>query len=89
MKQVEDTKTVDFLGVPNRRGRPAKYANAAEKQAAYLARKGVAKQVNVLLSDELAEQLQVYMDREARDGRGRTQSEVICDLLAKQLFRKR
>lgn len=64
------------------------YESAAERQAAYRARKG-AKTLAVVLPDDVAAGLDAYMKREASDGRGRDRSTVIADLLRAQLLRKR
>lgn len=89
MKQVEDTKTADMIGgIPKKRGRPAKYANAAERQAAYRERHDLV-QLNVELPSDLIEALRAYVDRQAADGAGLTQNQVIAKLLKSQLLRKR
>jgi len=67
--------------------RPKLYADAAAKQAAYRARKGVA--VTVLLPPEVAEALSAYMARQAMDGPAATQSEVLARLIAQSIMRKR
>jgi hypothetical protein len=61
-------------------GRPRKYANDAERQAAYLARKG-ARLVSLTLPDDVAEALDEYVERQAMDGAGLTKSEVIAKLI--------
>lgn len=89
MKQAEDSKTIDMLGgVPAKRGRKPKYANAAERVAAHRARHALV-QLNVELPAELVAELQAYMTRQAADGAGLTQSQVIAKLLKTQLLRKR
>jgi len=67
--------------------RPKVHADAAAKQAAYRARKGVP--VTVLLPPEVAEALAAYMARQAMDGPGFTKSEVIARLVAQSIMRKR
>lgn len=70
-------------------GRPPKYANQAERQAAYRQRKASFKQLTVMLPDDVAEGLKAYMLRHASDGAALTQSEVVVKLLRNQLLRKR
>jgi hypothetical protein len=70
-------------------GRPAKYASAAERQAAYRERQGAARQLTVLLPEDVAQALDAYMTRNASDGAGETRSEVVVRLLRTQLLRKR
>lgn len=68
--------------------RPAIYASAAERQAAYRARKGTP--VQVLLSPELVAALDGYLARQHMDGDAQaTRSTVIAKLLTTQLLRKR
>jgi hypothetical protein len=68
--------------------RPAIYASAAERQAAYRARKGTA--VQVLLAPELVAALDAYLTRQHADGDAdATRSTVIAKLLTSQLLRKR
>lgn len=69
-------------------GRPAKYASAAERQAAYRARKSKA-QVAVMLDQDVAEALDQYMRRQSMDGAALTKSQVIQKLIQNQLLRKR
>lgn len=89
MKQLDDTKTADLIGgVPAKRGRKPKYASAAERVAAYRERHALV-QLNVELPRELVEALQEYVERQAADGAGLTQSQVIAKLLKTQLLRKR
>ena len=69
-------------------GRVRVYANAAERQAAYRARKGLS--VSVLLEPALVDALDAYIDRQHRDGDvNATRSTVIAKLLRSQLLRKR
>lgn len=66
------------------------YESDAERQAAYRARRAAGgKSLSVVLPADVAAGLDAYMQREARDGRGRDRSEVIADLLRQQLLRKR
>jgi len=89
MKQLEDTKTEDMLGgMPKRRGRKPKYASAAERVAAYRERHSLV-QMNVELPRDLVDAVQAYVGRQAADGPGLTQSQVIAKLLRTQLLRKR
>lgn len=75
-------------GAPKRRrGRPRIHADAAAKQAAYVARKG--KAFTVILPPDVAQAFAAYMVRHASDGAGLTQSEVLSKLIAAQLLRKR
>jgi hypothetical protein len=68
--------------------RPAIYASAAERQAAYRARKGAA--VQVMLDPELVVGLDAYLARQHADGDAdATRSSVIAKLLRAQLLRKR
>lgn len=73
--------------VKRARGRPRVHVDAAARQAAYLARKGVA--FSVVLPVEVADAFAAYMVRHARDGEGLTQSEVLAKLISAQLLRKR
>lgn len=61
---------------------------AAQRQAAYRARKG--KQVNVMLPDDVKAGLDAYLVRQHMDvDPTLTQSDVIVKLLRAQLLRKR
>lgn len=61
---------------------------AAQRQAAYRARKG--KQVNVLLPDDVKAGLEAYLARQHMDGQAElTVSDVVVKLLRAQLLRKR
>lgn len=86
------TAELEAIGVrvnAPKRGRPAKYASEADRQAAYRARKG-GRSVTVLLEPELAEAFDAYMARQHSDGNaGLTKSEAIAKLLRTQLLRKR
>lgn len=70
-------------------GRPAVYDSAAEKQAAYVARKG--KQMNIILPLDVADALDLYMERHAMDSKGPalSRSDTIAKLIRTQLLRKR
>lgn len=64
------------------------YANAAERQAAYRARKGTP--VQVLLDPELVAALDQYIERQQMNvDPDTTRSKVIARLLGQQLLRKR
>lgn len=64
------------------------YANAAERQAAYRARKG--RQVVLYLPDDLAAELDEYLARRQMNADpDATRSTVIEHLLRQQLLRKR
>lgn len=68
--------------------RPKQYANAAERQAAYRARKGFP--VQVLLDPELVAALDDYIARQQMDkDADASRSSVIAKLLRSQLLRKR
>ncbi len=61
---------------------------AAQRQAAYRARKG--KQLNVLLPDDVKAGLEAYLVRQHSDGQADlTVSDVVVKLLRAQLLRKR
>lgn len=65
----------------------ARKRQAAKRQAAYRARRGAS--VTVHLDPELKAAFDAYMQRQAMDGLGLTQSQVIERLLRSQLLRKR
>ena len=68
--------------------RPKQYANAAERQAAYRARKGTP--VQVFLDAELVAALDEYIARQQMDrDADATRSSVIAKVLRSQLLRKR
>jgi len=67
------------------RGRPRIHASAADRQAAYVARKGVA--ISVVLPPDVADALDAYMVRHRADGSSR--SDVLAKLISSQLLRKR
>jgi hypothetical protein len=68
--------------------RPAIYASAAERQAAYRARKGAA--VQVMLPADLVAGLDAYIARQHADGDvDATRASVLAKLLRAQLLRKR
>ena len=83
-----ETSTAQPVLVKASRGRPAKYANAAERVAAHRVRNQI-KQVNVEFPEDTAELLRAYVIRQQADGRALTQSQVIVELVQKQLLRKR
>ncbi len=69
MKDLHDNKTLEFVGVPvpvKKRGRPAKYANAAARQKAYRERK----------KDEGMREVKVWT-RDVRDEEQTLQSDII------------
>lgn len=74
-------------GQKRKPGRPRVHADAAARQAAYVARKGVS--VTVILPPDVAEAFAEYMRRHSMDGAGGTRSEVLSKLIAAQLLRKR
>jgi hypothetical protein len=89
MKQVEDIKTLELIGgIKKKPGRKKLYASDAERVAAYRARKNLV-QLNVSLPADVHQALQEYVARQAADGAGLTQNEVIAKLLRSQLLRKR
>ena len=92
MKDLTDKATAELPlvdGAPKRRrGRPPVHGSASARSAAYLARHELV-QVNVRISQELKDALDGYMARQAADGPGLTQSQVIEKLLRTQLLRKR
>jgi hypothetical protein len=68
--------------------KPKTYASAAERQAAYRARRGTP--VQVLLDPELVAALDAYIARQHGDGDAdATRSTVIAKVLRTQLLRKR
>lgn len=72
-----------------KRGRPAKYASAAERQAAYRARKG-GQSVALIVPDDVAEGIREYLKRQHMDvNPDMTMSDVIVKLVRQQLMRKR
>jgi hypothetical protein len=86
MKQDIDTKTGELpLKAP--RGRPRKYANDAEKQKAYRARKGL-HVLSIELPKDLYDEFQAWVKRRMMDT-GNTVSEVMENLIRKQVLRKR
>lgn len=87
MKDAADTMTKE-LKLPGRPGRPRQYNSAAERQAAYRARKGTP--VQVLLEPELVADLDAYLERQrANVDPDATRSSVIAKLLRSQLLRRR
>ncbi len=71
-------------------GRPAKYASAAERQAAYRARKGNVKGLAVDLPADLMAELGEYMKRQHMNvDPDLTLAQVVEKLLRQQLLRKR
>lgn len=86
----EHAIVVDVPAAPGGKpGRPRKYSSAAERQAAYAARKGQA--VTFYLDAETAAALRQYMARrvDSREGNTLTQSDVLARLVRTQLLRKR
>lgn len=89
MKQVEDNKTVDMLGgEPKKRGRKPKYANAAERQAAWRERHDLV-QLNISVKREVLEGFLAYMDRQEKLGNDVSQGAVVAKLIQAQLLRRR
>ena len=73
---------------PKRGGRPRKYATAAERQAAYRARKG--ETLTVQLDADIMAGLREYLERQHRDGDpSMTLSDVVARLVRTQLLRRR
>lgn len=86
MRQPEDTITAELPGVPaivTRKPREKKYATAAEKQAAYRARKGVTP-LTVQLPYAVAIEFKDWLE-----AKGKQPSAVITKLIQTQLLRKR
>jgi hypothetical protein len=86
MRQPDDTVTADLPGVPPakvRTPRPKKYATAAEKQAAYRARKGVTA-ITIMLTADVADQFRTWLA-----AKGKQPSAVIEKLIKTQLLRPR
>jgi hypothetical protein len=84
MRDHKDHITEEIPGLkPPRKPRASKYASAAEKQAAYRARKGVIVRA-IQLPEEVDAALRAYM---AKKGTGI--SDTIVALLRTQLLRKR
>lgn len=83
MKQLSDDKTIYFIGIKSAPGRKRKYANDAEKQAAFRARSG-RKSMTVSLPPELIERFDEYLKF-----KDLTKNDVIERLLITQLLRKR
>lgn len=86
MKHDQDNLTAELPGVEPmkaRQPRPKKYATAAEKQAAYRARKGVTA-ITVLLSADVADQFRQWLA-----AKGKQPSAVIEKLIKTQLLRPR
>ena len=84
-KQDNDDKTKELPLRPV--GRPRKYANDAEKQAAYRARKG-AHVLSIELPKDLYDEFQAWVKRRQMDT-GKTVSEVLENLIRKQVLRPR
>jgi hypothetical protein len=83
MKQLFDDKTIDFIGIKSAPGRKRKYANDAEKQAAFRSRSGKSS-MTVLLSPELLQAFNEYLKF-----KNVSKNDVIERLLTTQLLRKR
>lgn len=64
------------------------HASGAARVAASRARNGGV-QVNVVFPPEIAELFRAFVARQLADGRALTQSEVLVDLVKRQLLRKR
>lgn len=89
--QVPVAEVLDMLKeqpVKRGRGRPRVYADAAARQAAYRDRHG--KQYSVILPPDVAQAFDAYMSRHRMNVNPEaSNSDVLVDLLRKQLFRKR
>lgn len=83
MKQLSDTKTVDFIGVPASPGRKRVYASTAERVAAWRARHAK-KAFTVNLPIDLIDDLKKHL--EFKD---LTTDACIEKLIRTQLLRKR
>lgn len=84
-KQDDDNKTQELKLKPV--GRPRKYANDAEKQAAYRARKGL-HVLTIQLPQELHEQFTTWVKKRAMET-GKQVSEVLENVIRNQVLRKR
>lgn len=86
MRQPEDTSTAELPGVPpatEKKPRAKKYASAAEKQAAYRARKAlVARTIHI--PEEVNTELNAFLLK-----KGKGISEVLVAVIKSQLLRKR
>jgi hypothetical protein len=76
------------ITVAKKPGRARVHASDAEKQAAYLERKGKV-QCNVTIAKDVNDALSKYIARQQKDGVARTKSETVEFLLRTQLLRKR
>lgn len=87
MRHPDDTVTADLPGLPPtpapRKPRAKKYASAAEKQAAYRARKAVTA-ITITMPDAVADEFKKWLA--AKD---KQPSAVITNLVKTQLLRKR
>ena len=84
-KQEIDNKTEEL---PLRQvGRPRKYANDAEKQAAYRARKGLSV-LTIQLPKELYDRFQEWVEKRAKDTETSV-SKVLEKVIENQVLRKR
>lgn len=92
MKDLNDKGTAELPlsdgQVKRRRGRPAIHASASARTAAYQARHELV-QINARIGQDVKAALDAYVARQAADGAGLTQSQVIEKLLRTQLLRKR
>lgn len=87
-KQAEDNRTADMVGgIPRPVGRPRKYANDAEKQAAYRARKGL-HLLTIQLPKDLHEQFDAWVKKRAMDT-NTSVSIVLENVIRNQVLRKR
>jgi hypothetical protein len=74
---------------PKKRGRPAIYANAAERQAAYRQRKG-GKSYSIIIPEDCAEAFDAYLKRQRMDvNPDMSVADVIEKLIRNQFMRKR
>jgi hypothetical protein len=86
MRDAADTVTAEIPGVKplvTRKPRAKKYASAAEKQAAYRARKNLTA-ITIMLPDDVAVEFKEWLA-----AKGKQPSAVITKLIQTQLLRKR